>query len=108
MVMPPADPTRFRLLADLPLEVAFKSITYRLAIVQLPVSGIWQLRASYPGGYWLCEYAGSEKALRAAVYWAGLELEKATVTRVIFERLVKEGRAERVGAGNVRPVNLLP
>ena len=98
MVMPRADRTRFRLLADLPLEVAFKSITYRLAIVQLTVSGIWQLRASYPGGYWICAYAGSEKTLRAAVYRAGMELDRATVARVMFERLVKDGRAEVVAA----------
>ncbi|HUJ44062.1 MAG TPA: hypothetical protein VLW52_10680 [Opitutaceae bacterium] len=33
--MPSPRPTRFRLLADLPLEVAFKGITYRLEIVQV-------------------------------------------------------------------------
>ena len=85
---------RFRLLADLPFEVAFKSITYRLAIVQVPVSGLWQLRASYPAGYWLCAHAGSEEALRQALYGEGLLLEPATVPRTIFDRLVKEGRAE--------------
>lgn len=35
--------TRFRLLADLPVEVAFKSITYWLVIAQVPVSGMWRL-----------------------------------------------------------------
>lgn len=87
--------TRFRLLASLPFEVAFKRITYRLAIVQVPVSGMWQLRASYPGGYWLCAFRASEEALRKEVYKDGVELEQATVARTIFERLVKEGRAER-------------
>ena len=57
---------------------------------------MWQLRASYPGGYWLCAYQTSEGALRKDVYEEGLELETATVARVIFERLVKEGRAEMV------------
>ena len=44
--MPPARVTRFRLLADLPLDVAFKSVTYRLATVEVPLSGLWQLKAS--------------------------------------------------------------
>lgn len=48
--MPPSRRTRFRLLADLPLEVAFKSVADRLAIVQVPVSGMWQLRASWSRG----------------------------------------------------------
>ena len=89
-------PTRFRLLAATPLEVAFTSITYRLEILQVPVSGMWQLRATYPGGYWLCTYQASEEALRKEVCERGVVLETATVTRVIFERLVKEGRAEVV------------
>jgi hypothetical protein len=93
--MPSPRPTRFRLLADLPLEVAFKSITYRLAIMQVPVSGMWQLEARWSGGYWLCAYRSSEEKLRKAVYGEGLELERATVARTIFERLVKEGRAAR-------------
>lgn len=88
--------TGIRLTADLPLEVAFKSITYRLEIVQVPVSGMWQLRASYPGGYWLCAYQASEEALRKEVCEEGVGLERATVARVVFERLVKEGRAEGV------------
>lgn len=75
-----------------------KSIICRLAIVQVPVSGMWQLRASYPGGYWLCAFRGSEEALRMAVYEEGLELDRAMMARTIFERLVKEGRAETVGA----------
>jgi hypothetical protein len=41
-------------------------------------------------------YRSSEGALRKAVYEEGLELERATVARTIFERLVKEGRAEVV------------
>ena len=57
---------------------------------------MWQLRASYPGGYWLCAYRASEEALRKDVYEDGLEWERATVARVIFERLVNEGRAELV------------
>jgi hypothetical protein len=97
MVMPPADRTRFRLLADLPLEVAFKSLADRLAIVQVPVSGMWQLRASWSGGYWLCAYRESEEALRKAVYGEGLELGRATVPHAVFERLVELGRAEVVG-----------
>jgi hypothetical protein len=95
--------TCFRLLADLPLEVAFTTITYRLEVVEVPVSGVWQLRASYPGGYWLCTYQASEEALRKEVYLDGLEFGLATITRVIFERLVKEGRAETVGAGTSAP-----
>jgi hypothetical protein len=31
-----------RLSADRPIEVAFKKVTYRLAIAQVPVSGMWQ------------------------------------------------------------------
>jgi hypothetical protein len=92
--MPTPRAARFRLLAELPLEVAFKSITYRLAIACVPVSGLWQLEAHWPGGYWLCAHAGSEANLRRALYAEGFELEPATVPRVIFERLVKEGRAE--------------
>lgn len=87
-------PRRFCLLASLPLDDFFKSITYRLAVVQVPVSGMWQLRASYPGGYWLCAYQASEEALRKDVYEEEVGLERATVARTIFERLVKEGRAE--------------
>jgi hypothetical protein len=97
MVMPPADHTRFRLLAELPVEVTFKSITYRLVIAQEPVSGLWRFIAVYPGGFWFIEHGGSEETLRRALYRPGLELEPATVPRVIFERLVKEGRAEAVG-----------
>ena len=88
---------RFRLLADLPLEVAFQSITHRLEIAPVPVSGMWQLRASWSGGYWLCVYRSSEEALREAIHEEGLELERAMVARMIFERLVKVGRAEVVG-----------
>ena len=95
--MPSPRPTRFRLLAVTPLKVAFPSITYRLEILQMPVSGMWQLRATYPGGYWLCAYQASEEALRKEVYVDGLEYTLATVSRVIFERLVKEGQAETVG-----------
>jgi hypothetical protein len=32
--------------------------------------------------------------LQRAIYADGLELERATVARTIFERLAKEGRAE--------------
>ena len=71
-----------------------KSITYRLEIAQVPVSGMWQLRASWSGGYWLCAYRSSEEELRKAIYEDGLELERAPVARTIFEQLVKEGRAE--------------
>jgi hypothetical protein len=91
--MPSPCHTRFRLLAATPLEVAFKSITYRLEVVQVPVSGMWQLRARYPDGYCLCAYQASEEALRKEVYVDGLEFDRATMTRVIFEQLVKEGRA---------------
>ena len=98
MAKPLSSPTRFRLLADLPLEVAFKSISYRLEIAQVPVSGMWQLRATYSGGYWLCAYQSSEAALRKAIFEEGLEPERATVARTIFERLLKEGRAEVVVA----------
>jgi hypothetical protein len=73
--------TRFRLLAELPLDVAFKSITYRLEVTQVPVSGMWQLRASWSGGYWLCAYRSTEETLRRAVSQEGLELERATVAR---------------------------
>lgn len=86
---------RFRLLADLPLEVAFKSITYRLAIAQMPVAGLWQFEARWPGSYWLCAHAGSEQALRAAVYDEGIVFERGTVPWLIFDRLVSEGRARR-------------
>jgi hypothetical protein len=41
-------------------------------------------------------WRGSEEAQRKATYVEGLELERATVARTIFERLVKEGRAEAV------------
>ena len=91
--MPSSRPIRFRLLADLPLEVAACGITYRLENVQVPVSGLWQLRASYAGGYWLCAYAASEEKLRRTVYQDGLE-PAAEVVRAVFERLAKEGRAE--------------
>lgn len=39
---------RFRLLTATPHEVAFKSSTYRLEVVQVPVSGMWQLRHTGP------------------------------------------------------------
>ena len=88
---------RIRLLADLPLDVAFTGITYRLEIAQVAVSGLWRLVARYGGGYWLCAYRVSEEVLRRAIYEGGLEFAGSTVPRVIFERLVKEGRAETVG-----------
>ena len=94
--MPSPRLSRFRLLADTPLEVAFKDVTYRLELLELPVSGLWQLRASYAGGYWSCVLRSSEADLRKAVFEAGVDLEQATVARTIFERLVKTGRAEIV------------
>ena len=45
---------RYRLLAELPLEVVFKSRNYTLAIAE------WQLQAVWSGGYWLCAHGGSE------------------------------------------------
>jgi hypothetical protein len=72
--MLPVRAIRLRLLAALPLEVAFKSVTYRLAIAQVPASGNWQLQAIGPGGFWLCAHPGSEDAIRAAVCGEGLEL----------------------------------
>lgn len=96
LLIPLPHPTRFRLLAAIPFEVAFTSITYRLEILQVPVSGMWQLRACYPGGFWLCAYQATEAALRKDICEEGVELEMATVARVIFERLVKDGRAEVV------------
>jgi hypothetical protein len=62
-------------------------------IAELPVAGEWQLQAQWAGGYWLCAHRSSEEALRKEVYEEGVELEKATVPRTIFERLVNEGRA---------------
>jgi hypothetical protein len=59
---------------------------------------MWQLRASWSGGYWLCAYQASEEALRKAIYEEGLQFGRGTVTRVIFEQLVKDGRAEVVRA----------
>ena len=87
---------RIRLLAHLPLEVAFTGITYYLAVAQAPVSGLWQLEARHAGGGWLCEYWASEEALRKAIYEEGLKFAGASVPRVVFERLVKDGRAEVV------------
>lgn len=92
--MPLSRPTRIRLLTALPLEVAFTSITYRLAIVQVPVSGVWQLEARWAGGYWLCAHDSSEAKLRKMLFETGVEFERATVAHTIFDRLVKEGRAE--------------
>lgn len=79
--------------AGLALEVAFKSITYRLAIVQVSVSDMWQLKGGWSGGDGLCAYRSSEEALRKAIYEESLELGRATVARAIFERLVKEVKA---------------
>ena len=62
---------------------------------RLPVSRMWQLKASWSRGYWLLAHAGSEEALRKTVYREGLELGQATVARTIIKRLVTEGRAER-------------
>ena len=98
-VIPVQPALRIRLLAHLPLEVAFTGITYYLAVARAPVSGLWQLEARYAGGCWLCEYRSSEDKLRKAIYEEGLKFAGASVPRVIFERLVKEGRAETVGAG---------
>lgn len=95
--MPPPQPTRFCVLAKLPLEIVFKRVTYRLAIAQVPVSSMWHLEARWPGGYWLCAYADSEAKLRKTLCETGVELGRATMPRTIFERLVKEGRAEVVG-----------
>ena len=84
--------TRFRLLADLPLEVAAGGVTYRLEVVQVPVSGLWQLRASCAGGYWLCAYAPSEEKLRRMVYQDGLA-PAAGIMRAVMKMLVTEKRA---------------
>jgi hypothetical protein len=46
----------------------------------------------------LCAHVSSEEALRKAVYVDGVEFRRATAARAIFERLVKEGRAEVVQA----------
>lgn len=82
--------TRLRLLADLPLEIEARGITHRFEIVPVPVSGLWQLRASYPGGYWLCAYAADEDKVRRAVYRDGPK-PAARLVRAVFERLVMEG-----------------
>ena len=66
---------------------------YRLAIAQVPVSGLWQLEARSPAGVWLCAYGASEESLRRKLHEDGIELARATVARTIFERLVKEERA---------------
>jgi hypothetical protein len=92
--MASSHPIRLRLHADLPPEVAFGGITYRLAMVQVAVSGLWQLEARWPGGYWLCVHGAGEQALRKAAYDDGIELSRATVPQAIFERLVIEGRGK--------------
>ena len=65
---------------------------------RMPISGLWQLEARWPGGFWLVAHAGSEEALRRRLYKEGVEFGRATVGRTIFERLVKEGWAEMVAA----------
>jgi hypothetical protein len=85
---------RFHLLADLPLEAVSRIVTDRLEIAQVPVRGMWQLKACYDQGCARCMYRASDAELRKAVHVEGLALEGATVTWVISERLVKEGRAE--------------
>jgi hypothetical protein len=94
--MPSPRHSSFRLLADLPLVVAIDGIIYRLAMVEIPASGLWRLEAQWPGGYWVCAYRSGEEALGKVVYQEGLDLGGATVAYSIFERLVKEKRAEAV------------
>lgn len=89
---------RFRLLAALPLDVKVRGITYHLEFVEVPISGMWQLRASYPDGHWICAFHGSQEGLRQAVYQHGVECDPAMKAMTIFEELVKDGRASRIGA----------
>lgn len=93
-VMPIYRMRRFRLVARLPLSVVSKGVTYSLTMVPVPVSDQWHLSARWPGGHWLVAYAGGEEALREMIYAKGVELQPATVARMIFDQLVKDGRAE--------------
>ena len=88
--------TRFRLIAPLPLEVVFPSITYRLRINQVPISGTWQCEAEGPNGHYICAFQGSEERLRRDLFEDGIEISNTTVLHVIFRRLVQDARAELV------------
>ena len=95
--------TRFRLIAPLPLEVVFPSITYRLRINQVPISGTWQCEAEGPNGHYICAFQGSEERLRRDLFEDGIEISNTTVLHVIFRRLVQDARAELVTPLNGGP-----
>lgn len=99
--LPPGPPIYFRILAPLPLSVAFPSVVYVLECQSVPAAGRHELVANSPGcSVW--HQVGpryfAREFLEAAVYGVGVPAMPPTVGLVILQRLAREGRAVRVVA----------
>lgn len=91
-------PRRYRLIARVPLTVAFPSVVYRLTFSKVNGPDVWELIAVPVGGdsHWVLTHTGSEQALAGQAYTAGFAVLHPTVPSTIMERLCREGRAERL------------
>ena len=95
--LPPAiQPRTFRLLAKLPIEVVFPSQRFLLVIGTAGKGYGWELRGEYEGGYWLVATATSIEAMEEMVYGRGVSFAHRNVGLTIFEKLVRDGVAEKI------------
>ena len=86
----------FRLLAKLPIEVVFENKRFRLVVGKSGKGNWWELRAEYDGGYWLVATATSPEAMDEMIYKVGVSFAHRNVGLTIFEKLARDGVAERV------------
>jgi hypothetical protein len=93
---PPIKPRTFRLLAKPPIEVLFPSRRFRLALGTAGKGYGWELRAEYDGGYWLVATATLVEAMDEMLYSEGIAFAHRNVGLTIFEKLARDGIAERV------------
>jgi hypothetical protein len=93
---PPIKPRTFRLLARPPIEVSFPSRRFRLGLGTAGKGYGWELRAEYDGGYWLVATAASIEAMEGMLYEEGVAFAHQNVGLTIFEKLARDGIAERL------------
>lgn len=97
----------FRLTARLPLEVKFPSRQFLLRCDFIQYANHFELDA-YPDGstaaHWSIKTLGArQEDAERVMYEEGFEVPAATVAETILQRLVREGRAQRlaqIGGGH--------